>query len=68
MVSVDLIKRVQDKYGLPFSPILGFGEDLSFCKRAEDLGATLWCDSRLKMGHIGMASVTESVYLSNRGV
>lgn len=68
MVSVDLIKRVQDKFGLPFSPILGFGEDLSFCKRAEDLGATLWCDSRLKMGHIGMASVTESVYLSNRGV
>lgn len=67
MVSVELIKRVQEKFGLPFSPILGFGEDLSFCKRAEQLGAKLYCDSRAKMGHVGIASFNESVYQSTRG-
>lgn len=62
MMSVDLVKRVQDKYGLPFSPILGFGEDLSFCMRARELGAELWCDSRIKVGHIGQAVFNESTY------
>ena len=49
MHSVDLAKRIMAKHGAPFSPILGFGEDLSFCKRAKDVGATLWCDSRVKL-------------------
>ena len=63
LVKVDLLKRVQDKFGLPFSPILGFGEDLSFCARARDLGAKIYCDSRLKMGHVGLGVVTEEAYL-----
>ena len=67
MVSVDLIRKVTEKHGLPFSPILGFGEDLSFCKRVEDVGGKMYCDSRVKLGHVGLASVTESVYLSQRG-
>lgn len=64
MVSVPLIKRVVDKFGLPFSPILGFGEDLSFCARAKEVGAELWCDSRIKLGHIGSAVFNEELYLS----
>ena len=63
MVSVDLVRRVTEKYGLPFSPIMGFGEDLSFCKRAEEVGAELWCDSRAKMGHIGNGVIGEDLYL-----
>ena len=63
LVKVDLLKRVQDKFGLPFSPILGFGEDLSFCARARDIGAKIYCDSRLKMGHVGLGVVTEEAYL-----
>lgn len=62
LVTTDLIKRVQEKYGLPFSPILGFGEDLSFCIRARDVGATIWCDSRIKLGHIGLKTYTEDMY------
>jgi len=62
LVSVDLIKRVQDKYGLPFSPILGFGEDLSFCIRARDVGATIMCDSRIKCGHVGQFIFGEEGY------
>ena len=66
LVSVNLIKKVAEKYGLPFSPILGFGEDLSFCKRATDLGFELWCDSRVKMGHVGLGTITEDTFLKTR--
>lgn len=63
LVTTDLIKRVGDKFGLPFSPIMGFGEDLSFCSRVTDLGVEMFCDSRVKMGHVGLGSITEEVYL-----
>lgn len=62
LVSVDLIKRIGDKFGLPFSPIMGFGEDLSFCIRASELGVELFCDSRVKMGHVGLGTITEETY------
>lgn len=53
LMNVSLLKEVEQKYGLPFAPILGFGEDISFCMRVKDLGKKIYCDSRLKMGHIG---------------
>lgn len=62
LMTTDLIKKVQEKYGLPFSPILGFGEDLSFCIRARDVGATIMCDSRIKVGHVGLRTYTEEHY------
>ena len=62
LVKTDLIKKVQDKHGLPFSPILGFGEDLSFCVRARDVGATIYCDSRVKVGHVGQYVFSEGDY------
>ena len=67
MVSVDLVKKVADKYGLPFSPILGFGEDLSFCMRVKELGVPIYCDSRAKMGHVGLGTITEDIYISQTG-
>lgn len=66
LVSVDLIKRVGDKFGLPFSPIMGFGEDLSFCLRASEVGAELFCDSRVKLGHVGLGTITEETYFNTR--
>lgn len=66
LVSVDLINRVGEKFGLPFSPILGFGEDLSFCKRVSQLGVEMFCDSRVKLGHVGLGTITEDTYLSTR--
>ena len=62
LVSVDLIKRVGDKFGLPFSPLMGFGEDLSFCSRVSQLGVEMYCDSRVKMGHVGLGTITEETY------
>lgn len=64
MITVDLVKRIVERYGLPFSPLLGFGEDLSFCARALELGADLVCDSRIKLGHIGYGTITEAAYLA----
>ena len=68
MTTVDLLKRVQDKFGLPFSPVMGFGEDLTFCMRATDLGVPMWCDSRIKLGHIGQAVFDYNGWLAGRGV
>lgn len=66
MMTTDLIRKVGEKFGLPFSPILGFGEDLSFCSRVADLGIEMFCDSRIKMGHVGLGTITEEIYLKNR--
>ena len=67
MVSTDLIKRVADRFGLPFSPMLGLGEDLSFCGRVAEVGGEIWCDSTIKMGHVGYSMFTENVYLTQKG-
>ena len=62
MMSVDLIERVTQAGRLPFSPILGYSEDLSFCLRARETGAKLYCDSRIKVDHIGISLINESTW------
>ena len=61
MMTVDLIREV-GKLGLPFSPRLGFGEDLTFCRKVEGIGKKMWCDSSIKLGHIGYKQIDESLY------
>ena len=63
LVEVSLIREIRERFGLPFSPILGFGEDFSFCLRARELGAAIWCDPRAKMGHCGQYVFTERDYV-----
>lgn len=46
-------------YGVPFFPIGGLGEDLTFCWRAKKLDIKFHCDSRIKIGHIMRAIVNE---------
>ena len=60
MTTTELLAAVKEKYGLPFSPFLGFGEDISFCIRAKELGRKIYCDSRIKMGHVGLRVFEES--------
>lgn len=60
MVNTAVIQRVGEEYGLPFSPILGFSEDFSFCMRARELGFKLYCDSTIKLGHVGYKEFTEA--------
>lgn len=46
-------------YGVPFFPVGGLGEDLTFCWRAKKLDMKFHCDSRLKIGHIMRIHVDE---------
>jgi hypothetical protein len=29
------------------------GEDVNFCKRANEMGLEVWCDPTIRIGHIG---------------
>ena len=53
MTSVRLLKTLVERYGAPFTPMMGLGEDLAFCWRAKQHGFALWCDGRIRCGHIG---------------
>ena len=53
MTSGRLLKEMVDRYGAPFTPLIGLGEDLSFCIRAKQAGYKMYCDSRIRCGHIG---------------
>ena len=48
----------------PFDFLQGFGEDYSFCWRLKQLGKKMYCDSSIKLGHIGYYVYTEEDYLA----
>lgn len=62
MTKTSLLKAVTDAFGAPFALMPGLSEDLSFCARAELLGAKMVCDSRVKVGHVGQFTFGESLY------
>ena len=57
----ELLKDVWEHYGPPFDPMTQMGEDLSFCMRAKEFGE-IYCDSRIKVGHIGQKVYSEEGY------
>ena len=68
MMTTELIRRVRDRFGLPFFPAQGFGEDLAFCRRVSALGTEIWCDSSIKLGHVGLSIIDEDTYRSLNGL
>lgn len=66
MVSTKLLSEVIHEFGHPFQPLPYLGEDLSFCHRVQQLGVDMWCDSRIKVGHLGTVNFDEGLYLDNR--
>jgi GT2 family glycosyltransferase len=63
LIKTEVFKAVMDKYKCyPFQPILGYGEDLSFCLRARACGYKMFIDNDLTIGHIGKVVVTKSAY------
>lgn len=62
IMNVDVVERVFRKFGQPFTPQPGFGEDLSFCIKCEDIGIKIHCDPDVKVGHIAQTIVTEETY------
>jgi len=59
LMRIDMLEAM-GIYGVPFFPVGGLGEDLTFCWRARKLDLSFHCDSRLKIGHIMRVSVDET--------
>jgi len=61
-----LIKRkvFEDVYNQSagFHPNRYLGEDLAYCLRARALGHEVWCDTSVRVGHIGTTIITENDY------
>jgi GT2 family glycosyltransferase len=62
LTPVKILKDVMDKYGAPFNPIGGNGEDLSFCWRARQLGYKVIADPSVECGHVGYQVITRSFW------
>lgn len=62
LMRVSMVEKVTKTKGLPFSPLIGFGEDLSFCIKARACGYKLYCDPGIKIGHIGNVIIDEEVF------
>ena len=62
MTSVELLKELVGRYGAPFTPMMGISEDLAFCWRAKHNGFGMYCDGRIKCGHIGSYVYTGDDY------
>lgn len=61
MCSVEALKLAGVESG-PFSPIQGWGEDLSFAIKVREKGVKLYCDSRIIVKHIGQTLIDESTW------
>ena len=68
MTTVDLCRRVWDRFGPPFNPLPNMGEDFSFCWRVTQLGVPMWCDSSVKCGHIGIYEYGEHTWLEQQAL
>lgn len=62
LMRTEVIMDVAGKFGRMFDPLPGMGEDISFCWRARECGYKIYCDSSLKMGHVGYAVITEEYF------
>ena len=62
MTSARLLKDLVDRVGAPFTPLIGVSEDLSFCLRAAQAGYKLYCDGRIKCGHVGQIEYNEGMW------
>ena len=62
LMKTDVLYDMASVYGTWFSPLANYGEDLSFCLRAKQLGYDIYCDPNVKCGHVGHSIITEDFY------
>ena len=62
LMKTKLLKDSFDKFKTCFQPIPGFGEDLSFCIRAKQLGYQLFADPNIEIGHIGKTVISKNAW------
>ena len=59
MMRTEVLLDLEDA---PFTPLPGLGEDFSFCVRMARHGRRIACDSRVKVGHMGLSVFSEASY------
>lgn len=64
LMKTEIIANVFGSQGDLFTPLMGVGEDLSFCWRARQAGYKLYLDPSISLGHVGNFIVTEEFYRS----
>lgn len=57
LVTAEMLSAVCLHFGTCFTPLPSLGEDIAFCKRAQDLGYKLWCEPSVVCGHIGHITI-----------
>ena len=57
LINTDIIKAVMINHGTAFNPIPQYGEDLSFCKRATDMGFKIYAEPAVRLGHIAHIAI-----------
>lgn len=65
LVCVDMIAETAEVFDeSPFTPLPGLSEDYSFCWRLGEMGGQMYCDSSVKVGHVGTMIYDERLYLA----
>lgn len=67
LMKTEVAKKVFEQKGQMFSPINGYGEDISFCIRAKQVGYKLWCDPKPYLGHVAKTVVDKNIFMQLRG-
>ena len=62
LTKTSILKEVINRYGTAFEPLHSFGEDLSFCIRAKELGYPSWCHSGIRLGHRSSIEINEATF------
>ena len=66
MMRTAVLQAVVDKYHELFSPLPGYGEDLSFCIRARGCGFDIYADPKIQVGHKASSIVTYQTFEAYR--
>ena len=64
LMKTSVVKEIAERFQCsPFEPMPFLGEDISFCWRLGRLGHRMYCDGRVKVGHVGSYVYKEETHL-----
>lgn len=59
LIKTEVLRRVEEPR---FMGMSGTGEDITFCYKAKKKGCQVWCDSTIKLGHLGHPIIITEEY------
>lgn len=57
LIRTEILRVVMQQNGTAFTPLPSYGEDLSFCRRAAELGYEIWAEPTVRLGHVGHLTI-----------